>query len=481
MSSDPWQGDASSLVDAFRSKQLSPVEALESSLKAIDDSPLNAVCYVDIDRAMEAAAQADVSLPFGGVPVGVKELDFVEGWPYTQASLVYKDEHSDIDCTMVSRLRSAGAVLAGQTTSSEFGGTNCTNTRLHGATRNPWDLSRTPGGSSGGSAAAVAGGLLPLCTGSDGGGSIRIPAGFTGLFGLKATFGRIPRGPRTQIGPLTTAFGCLSRSVRDVARFFDVCNGFDRHDTLSLPRVDGWEQGLGSHDLHGLRVAVEVDLGAAVVRDEVRSLVTDAAETLIKQVGLSRENTVIEIPNGGLEWALSNSVSLLAGLGDRYPECNDDLTPEIQFGLNILLHTFDASQAAAIESLRSEMNDVMAKAFDEVDLVICATNPDVAFAAEGPLPTSVGGVDLVSSLGFEKALVNNAVLTVPANMAGNPAITLPVGFVDGLPVGMQVIGRHHQEQLLLDLALAFQREKPWPLPPRLDANTTVSLASPESR
>jgi aspartyl-tRNA(Asn)/glutamyl-tRNA(Gln) amidotransferase subunit A len=269
--------------------------------------------------------------------------------------------------------------------------------------------------------------------------------------------------------------------VRDVARFFDVCNGFDRHDTLSLPRVDGWEQGLGSHDLHGLRVAVEVDLGAAVVRDEVRSLVTDAAETLIKQVGLSRENTVIEIPNGGLEWALSNSVSLLAGLGDRYPECNDDLTPEIQFGLNILLHTFDASQAAAIESLRSEMNDVMAKAFDEVDLVICATNPDVAFAAEGPLPTSVGGVDLVSSLGFEKALVNNAVLTVPANMAGNPAITLPVGFVDGLPVGMQVIGRHHQEQLLLDLALAFQREKPWPLPPRLDANTTVSLASPESR
>ncbi len=467
MSVEPWQADASSLVDAFRSKQLSPVEALEASVEAIEASPLNCVSYVDIDRAREAAERADISLPFGGVPIGVKELDLVEGWPATQASLVFRDMVADMDCTMVSRLRQAGAVPLAQTTASEFGATNCTSTRLHGATRNPWDLSRTPGGSSGGSAAAVAGGLLPLCTGSDGGGSIRIPAGFTGLFGLKATFGRIPRGPRTQIGSLTTAFGCLSRSVRDVARFFDVCNGFDRHDTLSLSRVDGWERDLGAHDLSGLRVAVAVDLGVAVVREEVASLVADAAEALIAAADLSRVGAAIKIPNGGIEWALSGSVSLLGVLQDRYPECSGDLTPEVQFGLNVLTHTFDARMAASIETLRMEMNEVMANIFDEVDLVICSTNPDVAFVAEGPLPTSVGGVDLAASMGFEKALVNNAVLTIPANMAGNPAITLPVGLVDGLPVGMQVIGRHHQEQLLLDLALAFQRERPWSLPPRL--------------
>ncbi len=128
-------------------------------------------------------------------------------------------------------------MLVGQTTASEFGGINLTYTRLHGATSNPYDLERSPGGSSGGSAASVAGGVFPICTGGDGGGSIRIPAGFTGLFGLKATFGRIPKGPHTEIEPLTAVIGCLSRSVRDTARWFDVCNGYDEYDPFSLPRV----------------------------------------------------------------------------------------------------------------------------------------------------------------------------------------------------------------------------------------------------
>ena len=137
-------------------------------------------------------------------------------------------------------------MLAAQTTAPEFGGINCTSTELHGTTRNPWNLERTPGGSSGGTAAAVAGGLLPIATGSDGGGSIRGPAGFSGLFGLKATYGRIPKGPDGTIEPMTTVLGCLTRSVRDTARYFDACNGFDRRDPLSLPRVEGWEAGLGT-------------------------------------------------------------------------------------------------------------------------------------------------------------------------------------------------------------------------------------------
>jgi len=189
----------------------------------------------------------------------------VAGWPSTYASLVFKDGVSSFDSTQVSRLRGAGAVLVGQTTASEFGGINCTYTRLHGATSNPYDLERTPGGSSGGSAASVAGGLLPICTGGDGGGSIRIPAGFTGLFGLKATFGRIPKGPKTEIEPLTAVLGCVSRSVRDTARWFDACGGYDEYDPFSLPGVEGWEAGLGQQDVRGRRVAVSVDLGAAVV------------------------------------------------------------------------------------------------------------------------------------------------------------------------------------------------------------------------
>ena len=204
---------------------------------------------------------------------------------------------------MIERLRGAGAVLVGQTTASEFGGINCTYTRLHGATSNPYDLTRTPGGSSGGSAASVAGGLLPLCTGGDGGGSIRIPAGFTGLFGLKATFGRIPKGPHTEIEPLTAVIGCLTRSVRDAARYYDVCNGASEYDPFSLPRVEGWEAGLGTVDVRGLRVAVAIDLGAAVVAAAVRANVEAAADALIADAGLTKVDVPITLPRGGLEWA----------------------------------------------------------------------------------------------------------------------------------------------------------------------------------
>ena len=257
----PWLGDACSLVDAFRAGSISPTEALDASLTAIEASGLNAFSHLDIDAAPAGAAAADVSLPFGGVPIGIKELETVDGWPYTEASLVFKDRTADHDSTQITRLRAAGAVLAGQTTASEFGGINCTSTKLHGTTRNPWNPERTPGGSSGGSAAAVSGGLIPLASGGDGGGSIRIPAGFTGLFGLKSTFGRIPKGPGTLQPPLTVVVGCVSRSVRDTARWFDVCNGFDPRDTLSLPRVEGWEAGLDTFDLTGKRAVISIDLG----------------------------------------------------------------------------------------------------------------------------------------------------------------------------------------------------------------------------
>jgi aspartyl-tRNA(Asn)/glutamyl-tRNA(Gln) amidotransferase subunit A len=233
--------DACALVDGFRAGELSPIEALDAAIAAIEASPLNAFSFTDFDRARESAGLADVSLPFGGVPFGIKELEKVEGWPYTEASVIFRDRVSDHDDTSLTRLRTSGAVLVAQTTAPEFGGINCTSTELHGTTRNPWNPERTPGGSSGGTAAAVAGGLLPIATGSDGGGSIRGPAGFSGLFGLKATYGRIPKGPDGTIEPMTTVLGCLTRSVRDTARYFDTCNGFDRRDPLSLPRVDGWE------------------------------------------------------------------------------------------------------------------------------------------------------------------------------------------------------------------------------------------------
>lgn len=463
MKNEPWTGDACSLVEAFRTGQRSPVEELEASLAAIETSELHAISHVDVDAARAAAAAADVSLPFGGVPIGIKELESVASWPYSEASLVFRDRVASFDSTQVKRLRAAGAVLAAQTTASEFGGINCTSTKLHGTTRNPWDPTRTPGGSSGGSAAAVAGGLLVLASGGDGGGSIRIPAGFCGLFGLKSTFGRIPRGPYAQNPPLTVTVGCLSRSVRDTARWIDACNGFDARDTLSLPRVEGWEASLDSFDLAGKRAVISIDLGSAIVEPRQATLLTALAEQLIATAKLKRVDLVIEIPNGGLEWSLSNLVGLANELGDRYPACHDDLTPEIQLGMTMATQLFNLQSAGEAERFRIGVNERMADIFEHTDFLFAATNPDVAFAAAGPMATTVGTIDLVAEYGFNKAISNNGALTIPANLTGNPAISIPAGFVDGLPVGLQVIGHHHQEQLLMDLARVAERENPWPL------------------
>lgn len=465
MTPDPWMADACSLVDAFRAKDLSPLEVLDACYAALDRSELNAVCHVDAERAQEEAASADVNLPFGGVPIGVKELDCVEGWPSSQASLVFAGRVADHTSTYIDRARRAGAVLAAQTTASEFGGINCTHTRIHGTTRNPWNPERTPGGSSGGTAAAVAGGLLPLGSGGDGGGSIRIPAGFTGMFGLKSTFGLIPKGPQAMQPPLTVVFGCISRSVRDTARWFDVCGGFDSRDTLSVPRVDGWEAALGTHvgDLRGKRAVVCVDLGSAFVADEIVPVVEEAAAALIRDAGLRRVDVSVALPRPGFEWAMGNLVTLMGELGDRYPDCAEELTPEIQFAMNVAFNHFDLKMAGANEMFRVDVNEKMADVFDEVDFVFAATNPDVAFNAAGPLPLTVGSRDLAAEFGIDVALGNNGALTIPANLTGNPAVSIPAGTVDGLPVGLQVIGRHHEDQLLLDLAGIVERERPWPL------------------
>ncbi len=450
----------------MRGGQITPTEALELSLAAIERSELNAFCHLDTEAARAQAKNADVSLPFGGVPMGIKELESVAGWPYAEGSLLFADrraEHTDIH---VERLRRSGAVLVGQTTSSEFGGVNYTSTKLHGTTRNPWDPARTPGGSSGGSAAAVAGGLVPVASGGDGGGSIRIPAGYSGLFGLKSTYGRIPKGPHAHQTPHTVTLGCLSRSVRDTARWFDVCNGYHPHDTLSLPRVEGWEAGLGTRggDLRARRAVIAVDLGVAVVLPALADVVQAAAEALAADAGLELVDVPVRFPPALIEWAMSNLVTLAADLGDRYPACEQELTMEIMLGMNVATHHYDLAMAASAERFRVEMHEAMAALLDEVDFVFAATNPDLAFAAEGPVPMTVGERDLLAEFGdVLRAGANTGVLTMPANFCGNPAVSIPVGHVEGLPVGLQVIGRHHEEPLLLELAAVAERKRPWPL------------------
>ena len=458
--SDTWQGDACSLVDAFRAGERSPVEELDATYAAIEASDLNAFGHLDRDRAYAIARNADVNLPFGGIPIGVKELDQVAGWPDTEACVALSHIVSDFSSVMVQRLEDAGVVLVGQTTASEFGGVNVTRTVMHGATHNPWEHGRTPGGSSGGSAAAVAGGIVTLATAGDGGGSIRIPAGFTGLVGLKATYGRIPRAPKVQLGNLTTVTGCVTRSVRDTARWFDVTSGHDSRDQLSLPNVGKWEPELGSFTqaLRGLRVAVVPDWGGAVVSPAMWEVLSAEVDQLIAEHGWKRVDIDTSLPSMGAAWSISGMLSIHAQLGELWPDCADVLTPEIRMGLTATIDRYGPEARARIEARRVALNERMSEIFNAstgVDLVLTASNPDVAFDAEGPLPSTFGGVRAGAG--------NNGKLTFPANLHGNPAISIPAGFVDGLPVGLQVVSRHFTEQLLLDIALHVERNRPWPL------------------
>ena len=457
MTNTPWLGDACSLVEEFRAGRRSPREEMHATLEAVKNSKLNAVSFVDEEGALERASRADISLPFGGIPMGVKELDNVTGWPATEASVPFADRKATYTGTMVTRLiERGGATHFGLTTASEFGGVNVTRTVLNGVTRNPWNLERTPGGSSGGGAAGVAGGLFALGTGGDGGGSIRIPAGFNGLVGLKATYGRIPRGPHAEYSNLTVNIGGMTRSVRDTARWFDICNGHDTTDPLSLPKVSGWEAELGSTPVAGLRVAIVPDWGGAVVSPAMWNVLLEAADHLVASAKLRRIDGVnTALPRMGAAWSISGMIEIASALGDMWPACADDLTPEMRMGLQLTEGRYNASERAKIEARRTALNMRMAEIFQQVDLVITASNPDVAFIAEGPLPNTFGGVKAGAG--------NNGLLTFPCNLHGNPGISVPAGTVDGLPVGLQIIGPHFSEQVLLELAHVLERERPWPL------------------
>ena len=450
-----WQGDAVGLVEAFRSGERSPVQETEAVLAAIEASDLNAFSFVDADGAMARAANADVSLPLGGVPVGIKELNQVEGWPHTSASLVFADRVATQTSTMVRRLIDAGANPVGLTTASEFGGINVSTTPLNGITRNPWDHEATVGGSSGGSAAAVAGGIVTLATGGDGGGSIRIPAGFCGLVGMKGTAGRIPRGPNATIAPMTVVEGCLARSVRDAARWYDVCAGFDSRDPYSLPKEDDWEGGLGAVELAGKRAVIAPELGNAIVAPNVIEVIQEAGRRLVADAGMELVDVAVELPKTTAAWSIANQTGLWLSLRDLWPDCREQMTKVMALGMEMGLEHMSLARAAEVEEARTAANEAMADLFDQVDVVICATNPDIAFPAWVEANNRVAGERVPGG--------NNGALTIPANISGNPAVSVPAGQVDGLPVGMQLMARQHEDRMLFDLARLAERTCPWPL------------------
>ena len=498
MTETPWLDDACSLVDAFRKGDRSPLEELEATRDAIDRSDLNCFSHVDRERAEAAAAAADVSKPFGGVPFGIKELEQVKGWPDTQASLLFADRKAAHTSSIIDRaIGIGGAVPVGLTTASEFGGLNVSVTKLNGVTHNPWRHGRTCGGSSCGSASAVAGGLVSLASGGDGGGSLRIPGGYTGLIGFKGTFGRTTRGPSAYSRPGTVVLGNMARSVRDAARYYDVVCGVDLTDPTALPSSGTWESDLGTHDLKGRKVAILPSIGGVALEPGVEERTRAAAAELVAATGMEVVEISLELPNLAAQWAMGNLSTLVPELGSSWPRRRKELTYEMEVGMMLAETFYNIHVAGVAEDRRVKAYQAMAQAFSEVDFIMCATNPGPAFPAEStnssPTRTPLDALqesaaaDLAARAGLmgirvasgvapklpnaildlvtEKApdVVTMGGLTIISNLYGNPAVSIPAGTVDGLPVGLQVLAPHHRDGLLFDVALAAERNMPWPM------------------
>jgi aspartyl-tRNA(Asn)/glutamyl-tRNA(Gln) amidotransferase subunit A len=452
---------------AVRAGEASAKSVVEECLGLIEerDGALNSFLFVDADGARESAAAVDAAVargddpgPLAGVPFGVKDLQDCRGMPTTHGSMMFKDRPvASSDSIQVERLRAAGAIPIGKTTSSEFGAYAFTNTVAWGVTRNPWDATKTPGGSSGGSAAAVAAGMVPFCTASDGGGSIRIPGAFTGLPGFKPSFGRIPNHKRR--GSFTGVWGSMTTTVADCARVTDVCSGPDDRDRSSLPAPGvSYEAILDTLEVAGLRAVWSRDFGyAPAVDPEVESLAFAAAERLADVASLELVDRVVSFTEPVKVWLGVGTVDIWEDIErGMWPERAEEFTPTLQF-MYRMTEGVSVRQYARMGLRRQQFEQELAAVYDDVDLILSPTTAVPAFAAEGPMPSVIGGVKLATP-----AL--SVPFTMAANLCWNPAVSLPCGVTsEGLPVGMQVMARRHRDDVVLRLARLFEEASPWPL------------------
>jgi aspartyl-tRNA(Asn)/glutamyl-tRNA(Gln) amidotransferase subunit A len=465
-----WEHDAWELADRVRAGELSARNLLELSLARIErfDPKLNAVCFLDPDRAWADAERVDQRVaagddpgPFAGIPMGVKELAQVQGWPDTNASVPYAEAGAvaEFDCAEVARLRDAGAVLVGLTTAPEHGVVSYTASKLHGVTRNPWNLERTPGGSSGGSAASVAAGVFPACTGSDGGGSIRIPSSYSGLFGMKTTFGLLGAGPEPFNYSMTSVHGPIVRTVRDAARYLDATAGPTPTDPTSLPAPpvpfeDLVASGEATERLRGKRAAWTSTLGYAGTDPEVEKVAHDAAMSLVAEAGLELVDVPVEMPKPGVAWGLLSSLNTAAFHLDFESQHLDELDEVHRAGVELMMNLRPSGLYKAIRR-RHELMVASARIWSDVDVLLTPTTPTTAFRAEGTLSGTVAGRE-VNLMGL------SAAFTAPFNMTGQPAASIPVGLVDGLPAALQVVAARHGDDLCLGAGALLERLRPWP-------------------
>jgi len=461
--SELWFKPAYELAEAIHAKKLSPVELMEACLERIDQvNPLlNGFIAMRRDEAMaEARATADRIArgeavgALAGLPFGVKELEDAEGFPSTHASLPFKDNWPQRDSVQVERLKEAGGIMLGKTNSPEFGYTAFTKNLLFGVSRNPWNPERTPGGSSGGTSAAIASGMVPLATGSDGGGSIRIPACWTGCFGHKPSFGRIPMGPFQMLGWVdASVFGPITRTVRDAAMYMDAVVGAHESDPNSLPHPGYSYVEVLERLPKGLRIAWSPDLGYAAVEPDVLREAANAAHAFEK-LGHRVDEVGKVFDDPGLVWGHLSSTQTYATICEKLPEQREEFGHAFLRGVEPARRTTPDRYGKA-QRVRAKLVNQLWEFFGEYDLLLTPTLPIEAIDARGPWPTRIDGKRIKNPL-------HVVAFTYPFNLSGHPAATVRAGFTDsGLPVGLQIVARRHRDDLVLQASHAYELERPW--------------------
>jgi aspartyl-tRNA(Asn)/glutamyl-tRNA(Gln) amidotransferase subunit A len=449
---------AAALIDLYRRGVLSPVAVAETLLDRLDrlQPQLNAFCIVDRDGALAAAREAERRWhsgeqirPLEGVPVTIKDLFLMRGFPTLRGSrLVDPAQDWSEDAPAVARLRAAGAVILGKTTTPELGWKALGDSPLTGITRNPWDPARTPGGSSAGAAAACAAGIAPLHLGSDGAGSIRIPSAFTGIFGVKPSFGRVAQSPPSPMGLLSHA-GPLARSVADAALMLNVLAGPDPRDPYCLPPEErDYRAGLDA-GVSGWRVAFSPDLGSAKVDPEIAAAAAAAARQF-EALGANVEEVGAIFPPSREAlltlWAAGAARAVAAYPRDKRALLDPGLAAVVAAGERIL-----AVDYVAADAVRTTLGRQMAEFHQKYDLLLTPMMP---------VPALPVGQDL-NDPATERHWIDWSPFSYPFNMTRQPAASIACGLTGaGLPIGLQIVGPLYADARVLRAARAFEATQP---------------------
>lgn len=460
-----WRLCGLELRRMIAAKEVKPSEIMAVILARIEklNPKLNAFCTITQDSAMAEARQADKKIfkekgegLLFGLPVSVKDLVFTKGIRTTFASKMHENFIPDQDDVVVERLKAAGAIIIGKTNSCEYGYKAVTDSLLWGITRNPWNLEMTPAGSSGGAGAAVASGMGPLAVGSDGGGSIRAPASFCGIFGLKPSRGRIPIYPLLPgwetLDRRVTHHGPLTRTVADAAMMMEVMAGPHDWDPLSLPggKLNYREE--MKKGVRGLRIAWSKDLGHVVVDPVVREA-AEGAVRVFSKMGCEVEEATPDFPLMHDAYRLLFAADCAGAIGGQLEEWKDRLDPGLVRLTEIGLKATAVDYVHAVNRCHM-LWERLQPFFAKYDLLLTPTLPLPPFPVGIDWPREVAGqkVHPLNYLGF----------TYPFNLTGQPAASLPCGWTaDGLPIGLQIIGRRFEDLTVLRAAAAFEEARPW--------------------